>query len=93
MITDRAPKATIDPESVAEATSPIWYDNEVATNRVITAILGNQSGNTFKLTVKGTSDAVAYGDRSNVRTQNISYMIEKAALGDANGAQVQLRFY
>ncbi len=93
MITDRAPKASIDPESVAEATSPIWYDLEQATNRTITATVGTLTGNKFTLTVKGTSDSVGYGDRSNVRTQPIGYMVEKAALGDTAGAHVALKFF
>jgi hypothetical protein len=92
LVTDRKSKATIDPESVAETTSPIWGDLYAATARVITGNIGTQSGNSFALTLKGVSETVAYGDRSGIRTQPISYSVERAA-NDTPGSQIALKFF
>ena len=92
LITNRVSKATIDPESVAEATDPIWGDLFAATPRIITGLIGTQSGNKISLVVKGVSETVTYGDRSGIRTQNISYSIERAA-SDTPGSQIALKFF
>ncbi len=93
MITDRASKVTIDPESVAEATNPIWGDLEAATARLITGKIGTQAGNKFQGAFEGVSEAVAYGERSGIRTQSISYMVERATIDAAESAAFQLKFY
>lgn len=93
MITDRASKVTIDPESVAEATNPIWGDLEASTARQITAKIGTQSGNKFQGQFEGVSESVAYGERSGVRTQGISYMVERATIDATEAAAFQLKFF
>jgi hypothetical protein len=93
LITGRDPKCSIDPESVAEATHPIWEDLNSATARTITAALGTQSGNRFQAVFAGVSQAVAYGDRNGSRTQQIDYSIERPNISDAEGSEFQLKFY
>ncbi len=90
MITDRDSKVTIDPESVAESTNPIWGDLEAATARAITGKIGTQTGNKFQLTAEGVSESVGYGDRSGIRTQSISYHVERATLDAAESATLAL---
>ncbi len=90
---NRDSKLTIDPESVAEATSPFWADLAAGTPRTITGLLGTQSGNKFSATFAGVPQGVGYGDRSGIRTQPIDYSIERANLSDAPGAEFQLKFY
>jgi len=93
MVTGRDAKATIDPESVAETSHPIWGDLSEATARTITAAVGSLAGNRFQLTLAGVSQAVKYGDRSGIRTQEIDYSIERANLSDSAGAEWQMKFY
>ena len=92
LITDRTPKAAIDPESVAEATSPIWGDLSASTTRTITANIGTQSGNKFSAILKGVSEAVAYADRQGIRIQNINYSLERQNLTDVGGNMLALKF-
>lgn len=93
LITARDSKCSIDPESVAEATNPVWGDLENATARTITGKIGTQTGNKFQAAFQGVSQAVAYGDRSNIRTTQIDYSIERAAISTAVGGEFQLKFY
>ncbi len=93
MITDRASKVTIDPEAVAEATNPVWGDLEAATARLITAKIGAQTGNKFQGAFEGVSESVGYGDRSGIRTNSISYMVERATIDAAESAAFQLKFF
>ena len=92
IITDKTPKLIIDPEGVAEASHPIWGDLYSATARTITAALGTQAGNKMSASFTGVSQAVAYGDRSGIRTQQINYNIERALLSDTPGNEFQLQF-
>lgn len=93
LITGRDSKCSIDPESVAEATSPIWADLAGGTARTITGKIGTQSGNKIQATLAGVSVNVGYGDRNGIRTQQIDYSIERANISDAAGAEFQLKFY
>lgn len=93
LIVGRDSKLSIDPESVAEATCPIWTDLEEAKSRTITAKIGTVGGNKFQGTFTGVSQAVSYGDRSNIRTTPIDYSIERATLSTDAGAEFQLKFY
>ena len=93
MITDRASKVTIDPEAVAEATKAIWGDLEAATARQITALIGAQTGNKFQGQFEGVSEAVSYGDRTGIRTNQISYNVERATIDATESAAFQLKFY
>lgn len=93
LIVSRDAKLTIDPESVAEATNPVWTDLEEAKARTITAKVGTQTGNKFQGTFAAVSQAVSYGDRNNIRTLPIDYSIERTNLSDAAGAEFQLKFY
>lgn len=93
IVSNRASKVTIDPEAVVEATHPIWGDLETPTSRTITALLGTVSGNKVQLTCKGESEAVSYGDRNNIRINNITYDLVRAALSDALGGLFQLKFF
>lgn len=92
IISDRAPKVTIDPEGVAEASHPIWGDLTAATARTITAALGTATGNKCSLSFVGVSQAVTYGDRVGIRTQHIDYAVERALLSDTPGSELQLKF-
>ncbi|MBC8095036.1 MAG: hypothetical protein H7Y43_04415 [Akkermansiaceae bacterium] len=93
IIANRDAKCSIDPESVAEATHPIWADLASATPRTITAVLGNQAGNRIQATLAGVSEAVSYGDRNGIRTQPINYSIERALISDAAGSELAMKFY
>jgi len=93
MIGDRQAKCSIDPESVAEATHPIWGDLYAATARSIVGKVGTVAGNKFQGTFAGVSEAVAYGDRSGIRTQAINYSIERALISDAISTEFALKFY
>lgn len=93
VITDRAPKVTIDPESVAEGTDSIWADLYANTKRTITGKIGTQGGNKFQITLVCVSEAVSYGDRSGIRTQQISYGVERQNIGDVPGSEMQLKFF
>jgi hypothetical protein len=92
MITDRAPSVTIDPESVAESTHPIYGDLHDATARSIVAKIGSDTGNKFQATFEGVSKTVAQGDRSGIRTSEIAYDIERAQISDAESTAFQLKF-
>ena len=93
MVTDRDAKCSVDPESVAEATHPIWDDLANMTPRTITGKIGTQSGNKFQITLAGVSTGVSYGDRSGIRTQPIEYSVERANVSDSAGNEFQLKFY
>lgn len=93
VVTARDSKVSIDPESVAEATSPIWGDIENATSRTITCKIGSQTGNKFQGLFVGVSQNLAYGERTGIRTTQIDYSIERANPGDAANAEFQLKFF
>ncbi len=93
LITDRATKATIDPESVVEATSPVWDDLNSATSRTITGKIGTDSGNKFQVQIIGVPESVSYGDRQGLRTTPITYSAERANLTDAVNSEFALKFY
>ena len=93
VVTDRKPKVTIDPESVAEGTSPIFGDLYNSQKRTITGNIGALSGNQCQLKLVAMSEAVTYGDRSGIRTGQISYSVERQNLGDIPGSEIRLKFY
>jgi len=93
LITGRDGKVTIDPESVTEATNPVWGDLNGGTARTITAVLGSTAGNRVQLTFMGVSESVGYGDRSGIRTTQITYSLERANLSTSAGNEFQLKFY
>jgi hypothetical protein len=93
LIVGRDSKLTIDPESTTEAVNPVWTDLEEATARTITAKIGTIGGNKFQGTFTGVSQAVGYGDRSNIRTSPIDYSIERANPSTSAGGEFQLKFY
>jgi hypothetical protein len=92
LITDRDSNLTIDPESVAEATHPIWADLAGGAQRQISGLSGAQTGNIIALTFSCVSKGVSYGDRSGIRTQSIDYSIERSNISDSPGAEFQLAF-
>lgn len=92
MIVDRDSKCSIDPESVAEGTNPVWADLEGGVARTVTGKVGTQTGNKFQATFAAVSAAAAYADRSNIRTQQIDYSIERANISDTAGAEFQFKF-
>ena len=92
LITDRNSKATIDPESVPEVTSPVWDDLASATPRTITGKIGTDSGNRFQLQITGVPENVSYGDRQGIRTTPISNSGVRANLTDAINSDFALKF-
>jgi hypothetical protein len=92
-MSDRMPKASINPESVAEASNPIWADLIDSVHRTISAVLGTDSGNRIALTLKGSPENVAYGDSSGNRITSISYDLCREELDDAANEILQLKFY
>jgi len=93
LVTDRDSNMSIDPESVAEGTHPIWADLAGGVSRLIAAgPIGTQTGNKMLLNFNGVSKGVAYGDRSGIRTQSIDYSIERANISDSPGTEFKLQF-
>jgi hypothetical protein len=92
LITDRKPKVTIDPESVAEGTNPVWANLFSNASETVIGKIGTQGGNTVQLTVVAVSESVSYGDRSGIRTAQISLSVERANVSDTPGSEVQLKF-
>lgn len=92
-IADRAPKVTIDPESVAEATNPVWADLISSVSRTITVKIGTDTGNKFQGTFIGEPDSVNYADAAGLRITNISYALTRALLSDTQDALALLKFY
>lgn len=93
VITDRNPRVTIDPETVLEATHPIFGDLYASTSRTISALLGSTGGNKVQLTCVGESVSAAYGDANQVRTNQIEYELCRAALGDTPYSEFALKFF
>lgn len=96
LVTDRASKATIDPESVAVATSNFWDDLYSVVNRTVIARIGlaaaGGSGNRMNLTLVGEPEQEAYGDRSGNRTHQINYELCRANNSDTVNSELQLKF-
>jgi len=90
LITSRDSKCSIDPESVAEATNPVFGDLEGGTARTIHATFGSQTGNTCQGYFTGVSQAVDNGDRNGIRTNTISYSIERTNISSTVGSEFQL---
>lgn len=93
LIAERKPKLSIDPESVVEATHPIWGDLTASTSRTITAAIGTTAGNRMQLAFIGESIAAPYADVNGVRGHNLEYEATRALLSDAAGNLVALKFY
>lgn len=93
LIVARDSKLTIDPETTPEATNPVWTDLEESKQRTIAAKIGTLGGNKFWGLFTAVSQAVAYGDRNNLRTCPIDYSIERATIDTAAGGEFQLKFY
>lgn len=92
VISSIAPKGTIDPESVAEATNPFWADWKASNTKTITVGCGTQTGNQFTGTFVGEYKTVNYGARDNLRIYQAQFNIVKADLTGASGSQFQLKF-
>lgn len=96
MVTDRSSKASIDPESVAIATSDFWNDLYSVVNRTIIARAGlsaaGGSGNRINLTLVGEPEAESYGDRSGNRTHQINYELCRANNSDTVNSELQIKF-
>jgi hypothetical protein len=93
IITGMSPTMSIDPESEAEATHPIWSDLIAGTQRSTTVVMGADTGNKFAAIIGVMPTKVTYGDRNKTRIVNINYEVCKSALTAAAGSHIQLKFY
>lgn len=93
LITDRAPKASLDPESIAEATHPIWADLKTAKIKTLIGKIGSATGNRMDVTLSTRQRSVAYADRNGNRIQNVQLDVQRSALSTTIGNEFQLKFY
>jgi hypothetical protein len=93
LITGFAPKGTLDPETVTEATNSFWADWYSATTRNLQiGTLGSVAGNQFFAAFNLQYKKLDYAARDAVRTQNINFDIVKTSLTDTSGSQFSLKF-
>lgn len=89
----RSSSASIDPESVAEATHPIWADHVSQRSKLLTAKVGSLSGNMAQLQLLTAISKINYEDRSGRRIQNAQLDILQDQPGRTPGSEVSLRFF
>lgn len=92
-VVNRMMKVTIDPETVTEAAQPWFGDFQTPTSRTITWTLGSVGGNKALFSAVGESEAISYGDRSGLRTNQITYDLVRAALSDAANGLFSVKFF
>jgi hypothetical protein len=91
--TDRASSASMDPESVAEATHPIWADHISQRNKPLTIQMGTLSGNRVALDLKTAIQKVTYGDSNGRRIQSVALNVGQDQLGATAGSEFALSFF
>jgi len=92
LITDRKSSLTIDPESVTEATKPLWANLAASTSATVSATVGSQAGNEAKLTCTGEPVDVSYSDDKGLRRQPIKFEINRPTIGTTPGSEIALQF-
>jgi hypothetical protein len=93
LITNRDSKCSIDPESITETTRALWEELRAGTQRTLQCIIGTEVGNRVLVQATVVATGVSYGDRAGIRTQPVSYSIERATLDTGVGAEIALKFY
>jgi hypothetical protein len=83
----------IDPESVKEATHPIWADFESMRSKLLKVKFGTQSGNEIGIEAKTAISKVTYEDRAGRRIQNAQLEIAQDVLGGTLGSELRLKFF
>ena len=92
-VTDRSITGDFDPESKAEATSPMWADWRTPTLRTLTAVLGSTAGSRFTITTTCVPTNVNYADRNETRIHQVQLRVVKTNIGTANGAEFALKMH
>jgi hypothetical protein len=91
--TGRSASASLDPESVPEATHPIWADSASQRSKLLTLQLGTQSGNRVAMDFKTLIQKPSYGDSNGRRIQNVALKICQDAVGQVDGSDFKLTFF
>lgn len=92
LITDRDSQADFNPESVAEATHPLWADWQSAAAKPLRVNVGNQSGNRICIEAKTRIVSMTYADANGRRIQNVSLALRNETLGETPGSEFKLLF-
>lgn len=92
VIADRDSGGEIDPESVAEATHPIWADHHSSRSKPLRINIGTLGGNRICIEALTRINTVRYEDRNGRRIQNVNFAIRNSALGEAAGSEFRLLF-
>ncbi len=92
-IYERASKLSFNPESVSEATHPVFSDLDTAKTKTLITNLGSQSGNRFNFTMAGQQRKVSYGDQNGNRITQIEMELNAAAMSSALGNEFQMKCY
>ncbi|MDX1951512.1 MAG: hypothetical protein SFY81_04970 [Verrucomicrobiota bacterium] len=93
IITGRQSKGSINPESVAEGTHPVWNDFHTGKVKTLVTRLGINTGNMMTVTVSAQQRQVSYGDREGNRITPINFDIVRSALSTTLGNDFQLKFH
>lgn len=93
VITGRESSATINPESVTEATHAVWAGLKAGTVKTLTAKLGADSGNRCDFIATVQKRAVGYEDDNGNRLTPWQLDVVKSAPSVALGNEFQLKFY
>jgi hypothetical protein len=91
--TGRSASAGLDPESVPEATHPIWADSTSQRSKPLLIQLGAQSGNRMAMDFKTLIQKPSYGDNNGRRIQNVALKICQDAVGQVDGSDFKLTFF
>ncbi len=92
LINNRNITGNIDPESVDEATDPVWADWSAGTVRLLSLDWGTQTGNKLQIRCYGRADKVAYSNRAGARVQSVNFGVSRTSLSAAAGSQLKLNF-
>lgn len=93
MIADRNSRGTMNPESVAEATHPVWADLAAGKLKTLIGKIGSQSGNRLDATLTLKQTKVAYEDKSGNRIAKLDFSVRRSGLSTALGNELLLKFY
>jgi hypothetical protein len=83
VIPDRDTKFSFDPESVTEATHPMWARWRASTNQELLLTLGTLAGNRVSIAAQVRQDKISYGDANGRRIANVSGSCRAATLAAA----------
>jgi hypothetical protein len=90
---DRTSSASLDPDSVAEATHPIWTDHISQRNKPLVIQVGTQSGNRVAVDLKTQINKISYSDSNGKRVQSCSLDVGEDQVGRSYGSDFNITFF